>query len=147
MFSNHYLLGSCNEGYILEKNQIIPTFFGWVIQLHGIESCQAVLTFLTPLPCLITGFSFFCKTMHRSKQLSKISNVKYTYIMVNVSAAEKYIVIWNNLEKFDFHAFAHFGNYGKFVTKSYFKEIVFNARMCSYIYILSLLVNFVNSSN
>ena len=65
-------------------------FAGCVIQLFIIETFQTVLTFLSPIPCPIKKFSTVCETKHRSIHLSKISNMKYTYIMVNVDAAEKY---------------------------------------------------------
>ena len=99
------------------ENQIIPTFIGRVIQLFGRETFQTVLIFLPPIPCPITEFSTVCKTIHISIHLSKISNMKYTYIKDDVGAAEKYYkVIWNNPNEFrdvirhlgDFHAFRHF---------------------------------------
>ena len=86
-------------------------------------------------------FSTVWETIHRSIHLSKISNMKYTRITVDVSAAEKYNkVIWNNSDEFkdviihlgDFHAFMLlFSNCGKFVTNSGVEESVFQARMCS----------------
>ena len=71
------------------ENQIIPTFVGRVIQLFGIETFQTVLTFLPPAPCPLTEFSTVCETIHRSIHLSKISNMKYMYITVDVGIAEK----------------------------------------------------------
>ena len=65
-------------------------FAGCVIQLFIIETFQTVLTFLSPIPCPIKKFSTVCETKHRSIHLSKISNMKYTHITVNVGAAEKY---------------------------------------------------------
>ena len=123
------------------ENQIIPTFVCRVIQLFRIQTFQTVLTFLLPIPCPIREFSTVRETIHRSIHLSKISNMKYTHITVDVPAAEKYYkAIWNNPDEFkdvivylwDFHSFMHFfSNCGKFVTNSWFEEIVYQARMCS----------------
>ena len=65
---------------------------------------------------LLTEFSTACEIIHRLINLSKISNMKYTHITVNVDVAEKYKAIWNNPDEFkdviihlgDFHAFMHF---------------------------------------
>ena len=126
------------------ENQIILTFVGRFIQLFGIENFPTVLKLLPPIPCPITKFSMVCKAIHRSMHLSKISNMKYTHITFDVGASEKYFnVIWNNPDEFkdvilhlgDLHASMHFfpciSNCGKFVTKSGFEEIVYQARMCS----------------
>ena len=98
------------------ENQFIPTFACPVIQLFGIETFQAVLTFLPPIPCPITKYSTLCEATSRSIHLSKMSNRKYTYITVDVGAAEKYYkVLWKNADEFkhvilylgDFHTLMH----------------------------------------
>ena len=81
-----------------------------------IETFQTVLTFLPPIPCLIRKFSAVLETKHRSIHPSKILNMKYTHITVNVGAAEKYKAICINPDEFkgfilylrDFHDFMHF---------------------------------------
>ena len=114
-------------------------FVGWVIQLFIIETFQTVLTFLSPISCPITKFSTVCETKHRSIHLSKISNMKYTHITVNVGAAEKcYKAICINPDEFkdvilylgDFHDFMHFLVTGKFLSNSRFEEILYHTRMC-----------------
>ena len=79
-----------------------------------------------------------CETKHRSIHLSKISNMKYTHITVNVGAAEKcYEAICINPDEFkdlilylgDFHDFMHFLVTGKFLSNSRFEEILYHARM------------------
>ena len=106
-----------------------------------IETFQTVLTFLPPIPCPITEFSTVCKTKHRSIHLSKISNMTYLHIAVNVGAAEKYYkAICINPDEFkdvflnlgDFHDFMHFfSNCKKFLSNRRFEEILYQARMCS----------------
>ena len=59
----------------------------WVVYNRDFSNLQ---TFLSLIPCPITTFSTICETKHRSIHLSKISNMKYTHITVNVGAAEKY---------------------------------------------------------
>ena len=104
-----------------------------------IETFQTILTFLPPIHWPITKFSTVCETKHRSIHLSKISNMKYTHITVNVGAAEKYYnAICINLDEFkdvilylgDFHDFMHFfSNCGKFLSNSRFEWV--QARMGS----------------
>ena len=76
-----------------------------------------VLAFLPLTPCPIARFSTVYETIQRSIHRSKISNIKYTYITVDVGAEEKYYkVIWSNPDQFKdvivhlggFHAFIHF---------------------------------------
>ena len=109
--------------------------------MFGIETFQTVQTFLPPIPCQVTEFSTVFETIHRSIRLSKISNMKYTIITVDVGAAEKYHkLIWNNSDEFEdiiihlgnFHAFMDFfSNGGKFVTNSGSEEIAYQVIMCS----------------
>ena len=109
-------------------------FVGWVIQLFMIETFQTVLTFLSPIPCPIIKFNTVCKTKHRSIHLSKISYMKYTDIMVNVDAAEKYYkAICINPDEFK-DVILYLGNFhicGKFLSNSRFEEILYQTRMCS----------------
>ena len=118
-------------------------FAGRVIHLFRIETFQTLLTFFPPSSCSITKFTTVSETKNRSIQLSKISNMKYTHITVDVGAAEKhYKAVWINPDEFRnviiyprnllatwFHSF--FSNYGKFVSNSGFEEILYQARMCS----------------
>ena len=117
-------------------------FVGRVIHLFRIETFQTLLTFFPPSSCSITKFTTVSETKHRSIRLSKISNMKYTHITVDVGAAEKhYKAVWINPDEFRnviiyprnllatwFHSF--FSNYGKFVSNSGFEEILYQARMC-----------------
>lgn len=48
-----------------------------------------VIKFLRPNPCPITEFSTVCETRHRSIDLSKISDIKYTHITLDVGAVEE----------------------------------------------------------
>ena len=90
IFSKYWLLEQRTHS---GENQIIPFFVRRVIQLLGIE------TFLPPIPCPITKFK--CKTIYRAIHLSKISNMKYTGIAVDVGTEEKYYkAIWNNPDEF-----------------------------------------------
>ena len=76
-------------------------FVGRVIQLFRIETFQTVLTFFPPISCSITKFSTISETKYRSIHLSKITNVKYTHITIDVSGAEKhYKAIWINPDEF-----------------------------------------------
>ena len=88
-FQQILALWKLERGIHSDVNQIIPTFVGRVIQLFGIETFQTVLTFLPPITCPIAEFSTACETIHRPTHLSKISNMKYTHITVDVDAAEK----------------------------------------------------------
>ena len=72
---------------------------------------------MLPIPYLITKFNTVRETKHRSMHLSKISNMKYTHITVDVGAAEKYYkAIWINSDELkdviihlaDFHDFMLF---------------------------------------
>ena len=126
-----------NEG----NKQLIPRFVGHVIIIFKKQDAKTVLTFLPPITRPITEFSTVCETIHRSIRLSEFSNMVYTHITVDIGAAEKYYkVIWNNPEEFkkvlihlgDFHGMLQFfGNVGKFISSSGFKDIVFQAGMCS----------------
>ena len=124
------------------EKQCIPRFVGFVTQMCIKESTKTVLTFLPPLIRPITEYSTVCETIYRSVKLAKFGNMKYTHITVDIGAAEKYYrVLWNKQIEFkdviihlgDFHALLHFfGNVRKFVSSSGFKDILFQAGMCSY---------------
>ena len=76
-------------------------FVSRVIQLFRIETFQTVLTFFPPISCSVTKFSTVSETKHRSIHLSKITNKKYTHIVLDVGAAEKhYEAIWINPDEF-----------------------------------------------
>ena len=87
----------------------------------------------------MTKFRTVRETKHRSVHLSKISDMKYTQITINVGATEKYYkAIWINPDEFkdviiylaDFHDFMQFfSNCGKFFSNSGFEEILYQARM------------------
>ena len=82
--------------------QFIPRFIGRVIKVFKKKDAKTILTFLPPINRPITEFSTVCETIHCSIRLSQFSNMLYTHITVDISAAEKYYkVIWNNLEKFN----------------------------------------------
>ena len=126
-----------NEG----EKQLIPRFIGHVIQVFKKQDAKTIIKFLPPITRPITEYSTVCETIHRSIRLSEFANMTYTHITVDIGAAEKYYgVIWNNQELYkkviihlgDFHGMMHFfGNAGKFVCSSGFKDIVFQAGMCS----------------
>ena len=117
-------------------------FVGCVIQLFIIETFQTVLTFLSSIPCPITKSSTICETKHRSIHLSKISIMKYTYIMVNVGAAEKYYkAICINPDEFK-NVILYLGYFrisGKFLSNSRFEEILYQTKMCSVVGIRPVL--------
>ena len=116
-------------------------FAGRVIHLFKIENFQTLLTFFSPISWW-TKFTTESETKHRSIQLSKISNMKYTHITVDVGAADKhYKAVWINADEFRnviiyprnllatwFHSF--FSNYEKLVSNSGFEEILYQGRMC-----------------
>ena len=61
--------------------------------MFRIETFQTVLTFLPSIPGPITQFSTVCETIHRSIHLSKVLNLKYAHISVDVGVAEKYLKV------------------------------------------------------
>ena len=74
---------------------------GRIIKLFRIETFQTLLTFLPPISCSIITFSSGSEAKHRSIHLSKITNMKYTHITLDVGAAEKhYKAIWINPDEF-----------------------------------------------
>ena len=117
-------------------------FVGCVIQLLIIETFQTVLTFLSSIPCPVTKSSTICETKHRSIHLSKISIMKYTYIVVNLGAAEKYYkAICINPDEFK-DVILYLGDFhicGKFLSNSWFEEILYQTRMCSVVGIRPVL--------
>lgn len=122
--------------------QLVPSFVGWVIQLHEDPSSQQTLiTFLPPIISPITQYSTVLECIKQSQLMAAQANMKYAHITTDVGAAAKfYHVIWNNPGEFhnviihlgDMHAIMEFfGTIGKFISASGFEEVIYQAGLCT----------------
>ena len=119
----------------------IPPFIGLIALLYSQKRLPISLKYLPPLQNPITEVCAMTKIFEISQNLSKLANMKYMHIILDLGAAIKaFHVIWNQNEHWkniiihlgDLHAFMAFsGCVGKYVTGSGFKEVVFQSGLCT----------------
>ena len=126
---------------INSTDQVFSRFPGWTIRAtRDIEKRPTVITYLPPIETPITDYGTMFEVFHKSEQLSRQANMKYTHITFDCGAIMKaYHVVWNNPDRFkniilhlgDFHCMkAFFSVLGSFVAGSGFEEIVYQAGLC-----------------
>ena len=123
-----------------ENDQIYAKFSGFVINLIQRELKKTVMTYLPPIETPITEYGTLFEMFHRSQQMSKQCNMRYTHITLDCGAAIKaYHVLWNNPDQFkdiilhlgDFHSMqAMFGVIGSYVSGSGFEDIIYQLGLC-----------------
>ena len=79
----------------------------------------------------ITEYSTVWETIYQSVKLAEFGNIKCPHITVDWSSGTTKLS--SKMPLGNFHALLHFfENVGKFVSSSGFKDILFQAGMCSY---------------
>ena len=124
------------------SSRSLPRFVGWVIQAFGrLHSKMIMITLLPQILNPITQYSTVIECIKQSQKLASASDIKFTHVTVDGGAAMKFFhVVWYNPHEFnnvlihlgDFHAMMQFfSNIGTFVSGSGFKEVVYQAGLCT----------------